>query len=79
MDKTLQIQIANNEQQNQLKTLLKISDYKLRFFHWFAIGSKTIAHWTLYFSGPESIIIILKVLIRNILKLKVLFFKKKKL
>lgn len=52
VDKTLLIQVKN-EGQNNPTTMVKITDNKLRLFHWFAIGSNTIAHWTLYCIGSE--------------------------
>lgn len=53
VDKTLQMKIKNKHYKNPI-VILNITDYKLRFFHWFSIGSNTVAHWTLYCNGPES-------------------------
>ncbi|KAL4096525.1 hypothetical protein QTP88_021464 [Uroleucon formosanum] len=52
-DKTLQLIKVTNEREKNPTIMLNITDFKLRLFHWFAIGSKTVAHWTLYCSAPE--------------------------
>jgi len=52
-DKTLQLIQVTNEREKKPTIMLNLTDFKLRLFHWFAIGSKTVAHWTLYCSAPE--------------------------
>lgn len=54
VDKTLQV-LVTHQTKETATVLLNISDYKLRFFHWFSIGSEAIAHWTLYCSGSECL------------------------
>ncbi|XP_050534998.1 uncharacterized protein LOC126902018 [Daktulosphaira vitifoliae] len=52
IDKSLQVQKLNIN--NKMITLLKITDFKIQFLHWFGIGTKNVGHWTLYCSGPEN-------------------------
>ncbi|VVC27876.1 Immunoglobulin-like fold,Kringle,Kringle-like fold,Thrombospondin type-1 (TSP1) repeat,Kringle [Cinara cedri] len=63
-DKTLHVRIVTDQQRpdDSAAVALNITHFKLRFFHWFGIGSKSVAHWTLYCSGrqyypvPESVL-----------------------